>query len=71
MSTFQTVLGLSNKLAVAGAFALLYVYGAEIFPTQLRLVALGGSSSFARFGAILSPFVPLMVRCLACILDFD
>lgn len=64
LSTPQMILGLTNKLAVAGAFSVLYIYTAEVFPTQLRLVALGGSSLFARVGAILSPFVPLLVsRC--------
>nr|XP_039248333.1 solute carrier family 22 member 15-like isoform X1 [Styela clava] len=56
----QTALGLVNKLAVSGVFSVLYIYMAEIFPTQLRLVAIGGSSMFARVGAIISPFVPLL-----------
>lgn len=61
LTTLQTVFGLTNKLAVSGAFTLMYIYTAEIFPTQLRLVAIGASSFFARLGAILSPFVPLLV----------
>lgn len=60
LSTVEMIFGLTNKLAVAGAFGLLYIYAAEVFPTQLRLVAIGGSSMFARVGAILSPFVPLL-----------
>lgn len=64
LSTLQTVFGLTNKLAISGAFTLMYIYTAEIFPTQLRLVAIGASSFFARVGAILSPFVPLLASVL-------
>ncbi|CAK8683760.1 unnamed protein product [Clavelina lepadiformis] len=56
----KLVLGLAAKLAIAASFAMIYIYSAEIFPTPLRSVAIGTSSTFARVGAIVSPFVSLL-----------
>jgi len=60
-ATVRLVLGLASKLASAGVFAVIYVYTTEIFPTPLRTIALGTSSTVARVGAIIASFIPLLV----------
>lgn len=52
--------GLTAKLAISASFNLLYVYSVEIFPTTLRNVGLGVSSTVGRIGAIIAPFVTLL-----------
>uniref|UniRef100_A0A914EPS9 Major facilitator superfamily (MFS) profile domain-containing protein n=1 Tax=Acrobeloides nanus TaxID=290746 RepID=A0A914EPS9_9BILA len=42
---------------ISGAFQCVYVYTPEVYPTTLRAVGLGASSSMARLGAIVTPFV--------------
>ena len=56
------LLSLIGKFAVSTAFALLYVYTTELFPTEARNKGMGLSSVAARFGGILAPFVSLLVR---------
>ena len=53
---------LFGKFAVSIAFALLYVYASELFPTEARNKGMGVSSVAARIGGILAPFVSLLVR---------
>lgn len=52
---------LIGKLGITISFAVLYTYTAEMMPTSLRSCGVGASSTFARFGAMLAPFVPLLV----------
>uniref|UniRef100_A0AC34PUU3 Major facilitator superfamily (MFS) profile domain-containing protein n=1 Tax=Panagrolaimus sp. JU765 TaxID=591449 RepID=A0AC34PUU3_9BILA len=42
---------------ISGAFQCVYVYTPEVYPTTLRAIGLGASSSMARLGAIVTPFV--------------
>uniref|UniRef100_A0A915EIF3 Major facilitator superfamily (MFS) profile domain-containing protein n=1 Tax=Ditylenchus dipsaci TaxID=166011 RepID=A0A915EIF3_9BILA len=42
---------------ISGAFQCVYVYTPEVYPTTLRAIGLGASSSMARLGAIITPFV--------------
>lgn len=56
------LLSLIGKFAVSTAFALLYVYTSELFPTEARNKGMGISSVAARIGGILAPFVSLLVR---------
>ena len=56
------LLSLIGKFAVSTAFALLYVYTSELFPTEARNKGMGLASVAARFGGILAPFVSLLVR---------
>ncbi|XP_070558191.1 organic cation transporter protein-like [Ptychodera flava] len=48
------------KLCIAGVFAIVFVYGAEIYPTVVRNAGMGVSSMSARVGSIISPFVVLL-----------
>lgn len=52
---------LFGKFSMAGAFAVAYLYTAELFPTQVRNQALGVVSVGARLGGILSPIVIMTV----------
>ncbi len=45
------------KMGVTAAFAVVYLYGAELFPTVLRQTGIGSSSMCARVGTIIAPFV--------------
>lgn len=55
------LLSLIGKFAVSMAFALLYVYTSELFPTEARNKGMGLASVAARIGGILAPFVSLLV----------
>lgn len=52
---------LIGKLGITISFAVLYTYTAEMMPTTLRSCGVGASSTISRFGAMLAPFVPLLV----------
>lgn len=52
---------LLGKLGVTSAFGVVYVYTAELLPTVIRSGGVGTASTMARFGALLAPFVPLLV----------
>jgi len=41
----------------AGVFQVIYLYTPEVYPTNLRAAAMGGGSSFARVGAMVTPFI--------------
>ncbi|KAI1722709.1 sugar transporter domain-containing protein [Ditylenchus destructor] len=46
-----------SRAFISGAFQSVYVYTPEVYPTSLRAIGLGASSSMARLGAIITPFV--------------
>lgn len=39
------------------SFCTVYIYAGEIFPTVLRNIGLGSSSTFARIGSMIAPFI--------------
>ena len=45
------------RAMMASVYQVVYIYTAEIFPTNVRSVGLGFCSMFARFASILVPFV--------------
>ena len=51
---------LANAL-IGCIFMFLYVSSAEIYPTTMRVTALGLCSGLARIGGALAPFVALLV----------
>ncbi|XP_067674872.1 organic cation transporter protein-like [Haliotis asinina] len=52
-----TTLSMIGKLGASAAFAIIYVFSAELFPTIVRNSGMGASSTFARVGGVISPFV--------------
>ncbi|KAH8285656.1 hypothetical protein KR054_011958 [Drosophila jambulina] len=51
---------LIGKLGITSSFAVIYTFTAEMMPTVIRSGGVGVMSTFARFGAMLAPFVPLL-----------
>ena len=52
---------LIGKVAISGAFGVVYMFTAEIFPTKLRTSLLGLCSMVGRLGSMLAPLTPLLV----------
>lgn len=55
------VLAMMGKMAITSSYGTVYVFSAEQFPTVIRNVGIGASSTFARVGGILAPFVNITV----------
>ncbi|KAL8563592.1 hypothetical protein ACOMHN_019330 [Nucella lapillus] len=51
------LLALLGKLGAAAAFAIIYVYSAELFPTLLRNSLMGLTCLCARLGGMISPYI--------------
>ena len=45
------------RALIAGAFQALYVYTPEVYPTRVRALGLGMSSTVGRIGGIISPYI--------------
>lgn len=54
-TVMQTTIILVGKFFSSVVFALLYLNAAEVFPTALRTIGLGTSSSMARIGGVIQP----------------
>ena len=64
------VLGMGGKLCITLEFNGVFVYVAELYPTVLRLIAVGSCSIFARFGAAGSRFLFQITESFAAFLPF-
>ncbi|KAL0276359.1 UNVERIFIED_CONTAM: hypothetical protein PYX00_003949 [Menopon gallinae] len=51
---------LLGKLGITASFGIAYVYTAEVYPTIMRSIGVGASSTTARLGALVAPFAPLL-----------
>ena len=56
-NTILTVFFFIIRASVSGLFQTMYAYTPEVYPTDIRGLGIGLSSSVARFGAILTPYV--------------
>lgn len=56
----STAIVIAGKLFIAGSFAIIYNYSAELFPTVVRNSALGLGSMCARLSGALTPFITLL-----------
>ncbi|XP_076038623.1 organic cation transporter 1-like isoform X3 [Oratosquilla oratoria] len=54
---WKTTLALLGKLGISSAFLLVYLLTAEINTTKTRTLAVGISSTVARFGGVSSPYI--------------
>lgn len=53
-----------GKCFASAAFAIAFIYSAELVPTKVRNIAVGTSSMWARVGSMIAPFiVDLLVGC--------
>lgn len=55
ISIGRTISGLIGRLAAAGCFSVIFLYGAELFPTVIRSMAWGMCALFGRLGAVIAP----------------
>ena len=55
--TATVVVALVGRFFLGITFAVMYVYTPELFPTEVRNVALGGSSTIGRLGGSFASFV--------------
>ncbi|NWI20398.1 S22A4 protein, partial [Crypturellus soui] len=53
LSIFLVMLG---KFGITSAFSMLYVYNAELYPTLVRNMAVGATSTASRVGSIIAPY---------------
>ena len=53
----KTILAQIGRFAITGSFSMVFVYAVEIFPTVVRNVGLGSSSTSARIGSIIAPYI--------------
>jgi len=53
----RLALALVGKMGASAAFAVVFVYSAELFPTPVRNSAIGLCSTLARIGALLAPSI--------------
>ncbi|XP_070700575.1 organic cation/carnitine transporter 2-like [Pempheris klunzingeri] len=60
MQVMFQVLALVGKVGVSGAYCFIYVISVELFPTVVRNMGLGVTSTAARIGCIISPYVIYM-----------
>jgi len=59
-STAATTVVMLGKLFIAGSFAVIYNYSAELFPTVVRNSAMGLGSMCARLSGALTPLITLL-----------
>ncbi|KPJ06783.1 Organic cation transporter protein [Papilio machaon] len=59
-SIISTAIVIAGKLFIAGSFAIVYNYSAELFPTVVRNSALGLGSMCARLSGALTPLISLL-----------
>nr|XP_039250260.1 solute carrier family 22 member 4-like [Styela clava] len=46
-----------SKFSVTGVFSIIYIFCCEMFPTKMRNMSVGASSTMARVGAIAAPYL--------------
>lgn len=59
-SNLATTIVMLGKLTIAGSFAVIYNYSAELFPTVVRNSAMGLTSMWARLSGALTPLITLL-----------
>ncbi|XP_078405830.1 organic cation/carnitine transporter 2-like [Cetorhinus maximus] len=57
LSILATMLVMIGKFATASGFTMIYVYSAELYPTAVRNMGVGTSSTASRLGSIITPYI--------------
>ncbi|XP_062976773.1 solute carrier family 22 member 4 [Elgaria multicarinata webbii] len=52
----SVILVMLGKFGITSAFSMLYVYTAEIYPTIIRNMAVGATSTSSRVGSVIAPY---------------
>ncbi|XP_013411247.1 organic cation transporter protein [Lingula anatina] len=60
-------LAVLGKMGISASFTIIYVVTAEVYPTVMRIIALGLASTFARVGSALAPQVVLLKEPIAAL----
>lgn len=55
------LLSLVGKIGTSAAFATIFLYSAELFPTVIRNSGLGIANFCARTGGMIAPYIPDLV----------
>lgn len=56
------LLAMLGKISITVSYGTIYIFSAEQFPTVVRNAGLGASSTFARLGSIIAPYINIMVH---------
>lgn len=62
-NSILTVLGLGARMGYNGAFAAVYVYTPEVYPTKVRTTGLGCASALGRIAGMITEHIALLGRC--------
>ncbi|XP_030850133.1 organic cation transporter protein-like [Strongylocentrotus purpuratus] len=57
-----TTVSMIGKFGIAGSFAIIYLYTVELYPTNIRGVAIGSCSMFSRVATISAPLVLILAK---------
>ncbi|XP_060068379.1 organic cation transporter protein-like [Ylistrum balloti] len=57
LQPITVTLAMLGKVGAAAAFAIIYVWSAELYPTVVRNAGMGASSSCARIGGMIAPYI--------------
>ncbi|XP_064595129.1 organic cation transporter protein-like [Liolophura sinensis] len=52
-----TILAMVGKMGASAAFAVIYIFSSELFPTIIRNGGMGASSMIARVGGMIAPYI--------------
>ena len=53
-------LSFGGKFAISGSFCVIFVFAAELYPTEVRSIGVGFTSGIGRIGGIVAPFIILL-----------
>ncbi|XP_053267482.1 synaptic vesicle 2-related protein [Pleuronectes platessa] len=59
--TALTIFIFLARAFISGGYQIVFVYTPEVFPTEIRALAMGASSSMSKLGALITPFVAQMM----------
>lgn len=68
-SALSVGLVMLGKFGITSAFSMLYVYNVELYPTLVRNMAVGATSTASRLGSIIAPYFVYLgeTSCISCL----